>query len=151
MNYFKHDGHVYELLTVHDITPREVFQINAALRELGALNSSGTPMTWGDLMVAAMSQDDLVRRMVDNEHPETDPEVARFALSSEAQALTAITIWASLRRAGRDLSIMEAFDIPASAIDYVAPTEDRQAPKARTRQASAAGARGGKAKPRSRP
>ena len=52
----------------------------------------------------------------------------------EAMFLTCLTVWASRAMAGEDLSLLDAVDVPMSAVDWIREPSDRAAasgPKAR--------------------
>ena len=52
----------------------------------------------------------------------------------EAMFLTCLTVWASRAMAGEDLSLLDAVDVPMSAVEWIREPSDRQeapGPKAR--------------------
>lgn len=110
-------GREYDVASVQDVTLRDTLVLEAQMRELGR------EMTWPDLttMILKLSKikDDKARAA----HPD-----AMWSL--------AVTIWASRRAAGEDVTIAQAADFRMSDLQWVDekpepeadPTEAQPAP-----------------------
>lgn len=116
---FKIKGVEYESATLEDVTLADVLRFPGQMAELRAAGALGAPESWNDAveLVARLALiDDLAAR---GRHPD-----AIWAM--------AVTVWASRRLAGEDVTVAQAADFrwPADfeALDEPTPTKAR--PKA---------------------
>ena len=110
----------YPRVAVDELSIRHTLALQ---RELAITNISSAK-TWADVrkLLADFSEMEPAER-------ENHPEVL---------FLTALTIWAARVTAGEDLGLLEAVDIPATSVRWVAEPSDKAAPtgKAQPRRAS---------------
>ena len=110
----------YPRVAVDELSIRHTLALQ---RELAITNISSAK-TWADVrkLLADFAEMEPAER-------ENHPEVL---------FLTALTIWAARVAAGEDLGLLEAVDIPATSVRWVAEPSDKAAPtgKARPRRAS---------------
>ena len=110
----------YPRVAVDELSIRHTLALQ---RELAITNISSAK-TWADVrkLLADFSEMEPAER-------ENHPEVL---------FLTALTIWAARVTAGEDLGLLEAVDIPATSVRWVAEPSDKAAStgKARPRRAS---------------
>ena len=112
----------YPRVAVDELSIRHTLALQ---RELAITNISSAK-TWADVrkLLADFAEMEPAER-------ENHPEVL---------FLTALTIWAARVTAGEDLGLLEAVDIPATSVRWVAEPSDKAAPtgKARPRRTSGA-------------
>ena len=110
----------YPRVAVDELSIRHTLALQ---RELAITNISSAK-TWADVrkLLADFAELEPAER-------ENHPEVL---------FLTALTIWATRVTAGEDLGLLEAVDIPATSVRWVAEPSDKAEPtgKARPRRAS---------------
>lgn len=95
----------YEAASIEDITLRDTLVFEQQMAELGRR------MSWPDLMK-------MVLRLAAIEDP------AERGTDPDAMWSMAVTVWASMRKAGEQVTIAEAIDFPLSEIVFIddAPT-----------------------------
>jgi hypothetical protein len=116
---FKIDGKTYTTAGLDEITLKDVLRFDTQAAALGL------GITWKDVERINQEFAELTAEEADN-HP-------------QAVLMVALTIWASRRVAGDDVSLDEAIDIPLSSIDFGTPPEE----PARPTQPRKAGAKKG--------
>lgn len=96
----------------------------ALQRELAVTNISSAK-TWADVR-ALLTEFQALDKAARENHP-------------EALFLTALTIWAARVTAGEEMGLLDAVDIPAASVRWIAEPSDRQpAGKARPRRSPGA-------------
>lgn len=111
----------YPRVAVDELSIRHTLALQ---RELAITNISSAK-TWADVrkLLADFSTMEPAER-------ENHPEVL---------FLTALTIWAARVTAGEDLGLLEAVDIPATSVRWVAEPSDKAAPAGKSRPRRAPG------------
>ena len=97
----------------------------ALQRELAVTNISGAK-TWADVR-ALLAEFTTLSKAERENHP-------------EALFLTAVTIWAARVTAGEEMGLLDAVDIPAASVRWVAEPSDKAAPVGKARPRRSPGA-----------
>lgn len=112
---FKIDGKVYDTASVDEISLRDVLMFNKQAADMGL------PATWADVeRIAAETAALAEQAKADGKKPED------MAPHPDALLMFAVTVWASRRIAGDDVTLEQAVDVPMSSIEIV---EGPKAPK----------------------
>jgi hypothetical protein len=102
---FTIDGELYTTTSLDSISLKDLMVFNTQMADLGL------PYTWGDIESASQEMVGL-----------SDSEAS---LHPMAPLLTGLTIWASRRAKGEQLTIAEAVDVRLSSLVFLPPAEDR--------------------------
>lgn len=120
---FKIGSQVYDAEAIDQLSLRDILQLETETTNMGH------PLRWSDVQQISRELADLPTDDERSQHP-------------SAIWLLAITIWASRRRFGEDLTFAQAIDFPLVDLDYLPEPEDHQKPahptKARAGSARAA-------------
>lgn len=106
---FSIKGKVYDAATLDDVTLRDTLVFESQMAELGR------PMSWGDLL-------DLVAHLATIDDP------TKRGKHPDATWSLAVTVWASRRMAGENVTISEAADFRLTDLEWVTepdPSADR--------------------------
>lgn len=110
----------YPGVAVNELSIRHTLALQ---RELAVTNISSAK-TWADVR-ALLAEFQALDKAARENHP-------------EALFLTALTIWAARVTAGEELGLLDAVDIPAASVKWIAEPTDKAAPgKARPRRSGA--------------
>jgi hypothetical protein len=102
---FTIDGELYTTTSLDSISLKDLMVFNTQMADLGL------PYTWGDIESASEEMVGL-----------SDGEASRHPM---APLLTGLTIWASRRAKGEQLTIAEAVDVRLSSLVFLPATQDR--------------------------
>lgn len=118
---FRLDGKVYSVGALEDVSLRDVMLFNTQAADMGLT------ATWADV------------ERVAEEMSEADKDAAEK--HPDALLMLGVTIWATRRIAGDEVTFGDAVDFPLSALVWLPDTEDRKPGKGKARK-------GGKSKPK---
>jgi hypothetical protein len=123
---FTIEGRVYNAADLDLVSLKDILLLAQQTRDLGR------PLTWGELGAMSQALDGLASDAERERHP-------------DAPWILAVTIWATRRIAGEDLSFGDAIDFPMRELKFLPEPQDRKAPvnptKARTGSVRAAKSR----------
>lgn len=103
---FKLDGKVYSTASLDEISLRDLVLFNTQAEEIGLTRK------WSDVERVAHELETLPAKEAD--------------LHPEKLLVIAVTIWASRRLAGDQLTFGEAIDFPTSHLEWLPEPEDRK-------------------------
>lgn len=113
---FKLDGKVYSVGALEDVSLRDVMLFNTQAADMGLA------ATWAD--VERVSEE---MSAADKDEAEKHPD---------ALLMLGVTIWATRRIAGDEVTFGDAVDFPLSALVWLPDTEDRKPGKGKARKGS---------------
>ena len=111
---FRLDGKVYSVGALEDVSLRDVMLFNTQAADMGLA------ATWAD--VERVSGGDV---RADKDEAEKHPD---------ALLMLGVTIWATRRIAGDEVTFGDAVDFPLSALVWLPDTEDRKPGKGKARK-----------------
>lgn len=121
---FKIGNKVYSTSALDEISLRDLVVFNTEVSELGI------PYSWADVERIGTEMADM-----------TEEEAKRHP---DAMFITGVTIWASRRSAGDEVTFLEAIDVKLKDLQFLPSTEDkRPSGKARKKTGPKASARAG--------
>jgi hypothetical protein len=125
---FSINGKVYDATDLESVKLRDILVFEQQTKDMGRAVTWGEVNQWADELDALGSDDERAN------HP-------------GAPWLTAVTVWASRRIAGEDLTFGDAVDFPMSALRFIPDPEDHK-PKANPTKARPTGSgRAGNSRP----
>lgn len=101
---FKIGDRIYSTAALDEISLRDLVVFNTEVAELGL------PYTWADV------------ERIGNEMADLEEEAAKQ--HPDAMFITGVTIWASRRAAGDQVSFLEAIDVKLKDLQFVPPKEE---------------------------
>lgn len=113
---FRLDGKVYSVGALEDVSLRDVMLFNTQAADMGLA------ATWAD--VERVSEE---MSAADKDEAEKHPD---------ALLMLGVTIWATRRIAGDEVTFGDAVDFPLSALVWLPDTEDRKPGKGKARKGS---------------
>lgn len=113
---FRLDGKVYSVGALEDVSLRDVMLFNTQAADMGLA------ATWAD--VERVSEE---MSAADKDEAEKHPD---------ALLMLGVTIWATRRIAGDEVTFGDAVDFPLSALTWLPDTEDRKPGKGKARKGS---------------
>ncbi|MCC7268778.1 MAG: hypothetical protein IT546_15770 [Caulobacteraceae bacterium] len=113
---FRLDGKVYSVGALEDVSLRDVMLFNTQAADMGLA------ATWADVERIAEEMS-----AADKDEAEKHPD---------ALLMLGVTIWATRRIAGDEVTFGDAVDFPLSALVWLPDTEDRKPGKGKARKGS---------------
>lgn len=113
---FRLDGKVYSVGALEDVSLRDVMLFNTQAADMGLA------ATWADVERVAEEMSEA-----DKDEAEKHPD---------ALLMLGVTIWATRRIAGDEVTFGDAVDFPLSSLVWLPDTEDRKPGKGKARKGS---------------
>lgn len=113
---FKLGSKVYDAADIEDLSLKHILMLERETADLGR------PMRWADITDMVTTLGAIKDHNERGKHP-------------DAPWVLAVTIWASRRNAGEDLTFGQAIDFPLSDLTFLHDPQDRKKPKSDPRKA----------------
>lgn len=109
-------GKVYDAADLDRLSLKDILLFETQAAELGVIPELGRPMAWGDIGAISERIDAL----------ETDVEKEN---DRGMVWMTAVTIWASRKLAGEDVTFEQAVDFPMRDLKFIPEPQDHKTAK----------------------